>query len=155
MKSWVWKMLQNFLHNIWKTKIWKNKQIQNIPVTLRTFLNQLKTFLGKLNTKEDSNSKWGYMRQFWTYDWKFNKIKFKEKLNFCLIFKSVICTLHFLYVEIIFEFDLGFLIRWNNSWICSRISYMLKQFLKFFLGFLLFIKKVIFLKVKIIFWILS
>ena len=31
----------------------KNQGIQNIPVTLRTFLNQLKTFLENLNTKED------------------------------------------------------------------------------------------------------
>ena len=36
-------------------KVWKTKEIQNIPVTLRTFLNQLKTFLEKLNTKEDSS----------------------------------------------------------------------------------------------------
>ena len=33
----------------------KNQGIQNIPVTLRTFLNQLKTFLENLNTKEDSS----------------------------------------------------------------------------------------------------
>ena len=29
-------------------------EIQNIPVTLRTFLNQLKTFLEKVDAKEDT-----------------------------------------------------------------------------------------------------
>ena len=35
------KMLQNFLQNIWKIKFAKSN---NTLVTLRTFLNQLKTF---------------------------------------------------------------------------------------------------------------
>ena len=35
------KMLQNFLQNIWKIKYAKSN---NTLVTLRTFLNQLKTF---------------------------------------------------------------------------------------------------------------
>ena len=37
-------------------KTCKIKQMQNIPVTLRAFLNQLKMFFKKLNPKEDSSN---------------------------------------------------------------------------------------------------
>ena len=45
-------MIQNFLRNIWKTKYAKSN---NTLVTLKEIFKSAKTFLEKLNTKEDSS----------------------------------------------------------------------------------------------------
>ena len=49
-------MLQNFLAKYLQDKTCKIKQMQNIPLTLRTFLNKKKNVLGKSRTQEDSSN---------------------------------------------------------------------------------------------------